>query len=70
MTAKDRYSIELKCPSCGIAGEANLSENDYRNTPPETHVVSLSTGFSVRREGGTLSTTEILCSKCGVVANG
>jgi hypothetical protein len=70
MTARDRYSIELNCPSCATTGEANLSENDYMNTPPETHVVSVSAGFSVRREGGSLSTTEIFCLKCGALANG
>ena len=29
MSARDRYSINIKCSKCGEQGILNLSENDY-----------------------------------------
>lgn len=69
MGSKDRYAIQLKCPTCGRQGTADLVENDYSYTPPETSVERVSDGFHVTKEGGTLNKTEIVCSKCGLRAN-
>jgi hypothetical protein len=48
MTARDRYSAELRCPVCGREGVAKLSENDgytYAFGDKTTHVDSLTEGF-------------------------
>ena len=68
MSAKDRYSITLKCPYCGSVGSADISENDHPYAPPETRVVAVHGGFRVTKDGGTITSTLFACTLCGVEA--
>lgn len=47
MSAKDRFSYDLKCPECGREGRADFWEEDgYRFMQDSTtHIDSLSEGF-------------------------
>jgi hypothetical protein len=68
MSAKDRYSITLRCPHCGSTGTADLSENDHAYAPPETRVEAVRGGFRVLSQGGNVMTTKFACTLCGVEA--
>lgn len=48
MSAKDRFSAELKCPVCGREGVAKMWEEDgysYAFGDKSTHIESLTEGF-------------------------
>ena len=69
MAARDNWSVSLKCPKCGKAGEAEFSEDDYPfMRKSDFRVETISQGFQVRKYGGTSSATEIICSDCGELA--
>ena len=49
MSAKDRFTIPLQCPSCGITGRALCSKEDgytWMNGHQSTDVGDLTPGFS------------------------
>jgi RecJ-like exonuclease len=69
MTARDRYTFDLKCPSCGKQGFADVSENDGPwSGGPGFRVDHVPEGFYVSKRGMTAPDTDISCSDCKVVA--
>jgi hypothetical protein len=50
MTARDRFTWKLKCPSCGKTGIANVSQEDgwsYMNGDRSTQIDEVPDGFIV-----------------------
>ena len=69
MAARDRYTINLKCPKCGRAGLAEVSEDDYPfMKDPRFSVDHLAEGFVVQKLGKNYMETDIICQTCKVVA--
>lgn len=72
MAARDRWTRDLKCPDCGVAGTAEISEEDHpwvRGDIGRT-VDLCPPGFAVI-EGKTHSTqTQIVCATCKTVVYG
>lgn len=54
MTARDRWTVDLKCPICGRTGKAELSQADGWSFMKDqsTSVDSLSDGFVEREQDG------------------
>jgi hypothetical protein len=70
MAARDRYTISLRCPKCGKAGEANASEDDYPFMRKlHFSIDGVSDGFALTKLGENALTTEISCIECGEVAS-
>lgn len=70
MAARDRYTLDLKCPKCGRTGFANVSEDDYPFMRSlRFSVDAISPGFRVQKEGKSALDTVIVCAGCGEVAN-
>lgn len=67
MSARDRWTQNLQCPTCGKVGSANVSENDHAYAPPERRIDKLSDGFRERPASNFLK-YEIVCSDCEAVA--
>lgn len=67
MSARDRWTQQLKCPTCGKVGAADVSENDHAYAPPERRIDKLSDGFR-ERPARNITKYEIVCSDCEVVA--
>jgi hypothetical protein len=69
MTARDSWKVNLRCPTCGAVGEADVSDDDHPFTP-QTGTFSvdrLPAGFRMRRLGGSMRTTQFECAGCGVL---
>lgn len=64
MSARDRYSIALKCSYCGSQGSADLSENDHPYAPPETRLDAIHGGFRLLPG----FRDRFACTLCGVEA--
>jgi len=68
MAARDRFSIDLKCPTCTKAGVAKVSEDDYPfMRSPGFHVDECPEGFTYMQKGDSRTQTEFRCAACGVV---
>jgi hypothetical protein len=64
---RDRYTWDLVCPVCGLAGIAYLSEDAYPHPwKMRFRVDEVSDGFCVNRVGGSATETEIICVICKV----
>ena len=64
MTALDTWAITLRCPHCGRAGTATVSEDGSDGqAEPRLRIVALSSGFVVveLRRG---AEQDIRCSTC------
>jgi hypothetical protein len=69
MAARDRYTINLKCPKCEKTGEAHVSEDDYPYMrDARFRVDSVSEGFKVSKKGNNAVETEFICVQCGEIA--
>lgn len=67
MAARDRYTINLKCPKCGKTGVAEVSEDDYPfMSSPRFSVDALPPGFAVTKKGTNAVNTVISCTSCNV----
>lgn len=67
MTAKDRWTINLECKSCGINGTARVSQEDgwaFMNNP-ETTIDSIQGNF-IGIDGTKTSSPKFTCKNCGV----
>ncbi|MBK8202865.1 MAG: hypothetical protein IPK68_11265 [Bdellovibrionales bacterium] len=64
MAARDRYKMNLECPSCSNKGEISLSENDYPfMTSCDLEVDDISGTFSADVEAN--RKLKVTCLKCG-----
>ena len=64
---RDRYTWDLVCPVCGLAGIAYLSEDAYPHPWKMRFLVDeVSDGFCVSKFGGSATETEIICVMCKV----
>lgn len=67
---QDKYTAELKCPKCGRAGVAHLSEADnatwIRNK--SARIDSLPEGFKQIRDTSGAGGIDIYCAECDVSA--
>jgi predicted RNA-binding Zn-ribbon protein involved in translation (DUF1610 family) len=67
--AKDRFTISLKCPKCGRAGEANWEQEDgwaFVKGNTATTVKSVTAGFSrVKKESFWGDDVNFVCDACG-----
>jgi hypothetical protein len=66
MGVRDCSLADLKCPTCGTLGLADIAEADdpliYR---PFHRIVRVSEGFEVTNDGAMSLDAEIACVKCG-----
>ncbi len=70
MAAKDRYSIGLKCKSCGNAGTAHISENDHAYAPPEAAVENIEGNFTLAANPKrNVMSMSFRCGQCGTVSD-
>lgn len=69
MAARDSWKIDLKCPACGMVGEADISADDHPSMRPigNLRIDRIPDGFRVRRLGDTMRTTQLECARCGVL---
>src|SRR5437879_337725 len=68
MTAKDRWTVTVRCPKCAGWGTAHLWQEDgwsSSNGDQGTHIESVPYGFGSRRADGRINFD---CIKCGVEA--
>ena len=58
--AREKYELPLKCPKCGRAGRARMSDRKSYKIEPDydTKVESVPEGFEKRG-------ADVVCSKCG-----
>lgn len=69
MSARDRYSVDLKCPHCGSTGTADISENDHAYAPPEARVEGIRGGFRLSENPHrNITSMKFKCTLCGVEA--
>lgn len=73
MTARDRFTAYLKCPKCGRAGAARLSELDGYSFAfgkgNRTDVDFLPEGFKIVDGSSSLTSgIDLHCETCGVSA--
>jgi len=64
MANREKYVVALKCPTCGRAGHADMSDAKAYKIEPggyDTRVESLPHGFEVRGR-------DVVCSRCQVSA--
>ena len=71
MAGPDTWDIELKCPTCGASGLAEVSDYTPDVDPLRPRgtlkVNKLPEGFRVRQFGTTMRTTKFECVRCGVL---
>lgn len=68
MTAKDRWTVSLKCPNGHGEGEAELWQEDgwsFSNGDQSTHLESVPDGF---RAVATKRSFDFFCKLCGAPA--
>jgi predicted RNA-binding Zn-ribbon protein involved in translation (DUF1610 family) len=53
MATRDSWTIDLRCPTCGANGTAEVSEDERPD------------GFRVRKLGSTMLATKFECALCG-----
>jgi hypothetical protein len=72
MTARDRFTANLKCPQCGREGKARLSEEDgwsYLHGNRKTSVDALPDGFKeIDQPSAKGTSVDIFCATCNVSA--
>ncbi len=69
MSARDHFTMKLKCPKCGHAGIAEVSEDDYPfMKSPHFRIDELPAGFVVTKMADTMNGTIVSCAKCGAPA--
>jgi hypothetical protein len=71
MSARDRFTANLRCPKCGRTGIAKLSELDgysYARGDQSTKVDLLPEGFKIVDRKSGLASVDLFCVKCDVSA--
>lgn len=69
MGVPDRWTLDLKCPECGKAGEVDFLEDTHPYLRGDALIVEgLTAGFDLVRIGTARGGTIISCSDCGVEA--
>jgi hypothetical protein len=67
MEKRESWNVDLRCPTCGTAGEASVSaeDNDYFPQLAGTlRVDRMPDGFRVRKLGQTMRATQFECIAC------
>lgn len=65
MAARDRGSMNLRCPGCGAEGSMSYSENDYPFMKRLDFTVDEISGpFRVGGKVESFSTTDVWCNSC------
>jgi predicted RNA-binding Zn-ribbon protein involved in translation (DUF1610 family) len=69
MTVRDSWQVHLRCPACGVVGEAEVSEDAQPFMPPAGtfRVDRVPDGFRIRKLGVTMRTTQFECIQCGAL---
>jgi hypothetical protein len=68
MTARDRWTVDLRCPKCGNTGTAHLWQEDgwsFSNGDQSTHIDSVPQGFDALQ---TRPHIKFTCTACGIEA--
>jgi hypothetical protein len=71
MTARDRWTTDLRCPQCGNTGEASLWQEDgwsFSNGDQSTHVDGITGAFRAVQPKRGQSGIKFFCIPCGVEA--
>lgn len=67
MPARERFEVDILCPSCGATGEARVSGNDDSDAPEAAfRVEEYPSGFSEVRRSTSRHETLVAC-RCGQV---
>ena len=67
MSARDRFTLSLKCPKCGRTGVAAVAEDDHPHMrDPGFRIDDLPPGFRVGNETFYRHETEVFCTACNV----
>jgi predicted RNA-binding Zn-ribbon protein involved in translation (DUF1610 family) len=67
MTARDRWTVDLRCPKCGNSGTAHLWQEDgwsFSNGDQSTHIDALPDGFRIQTQR--TGALKFFCEKCGI----
>ena len=68
MAARDRFTIDVKCPKCGVKETVRVSEDDYPfMRSPGFSVDSTPANFTYKQTGDSMSQTTFTCKQCNVV---
>jgi predicted RNA-binding Zn-ribbon protein involved in translation (DUF1610 family) len=70
MTARDRWTADLRCPKCGNSGSAHLSQEDgwsFSNGDQSTQIDSVPDGFRAQRTKSSFG-IKFFCVNCGIEA--
>ena len=68
MAARDRWTLDLQCLTCGNTGTADVSEEGYPFLQdPQFSVDRLNGAFSVESLGQTALETRFRCDRCGLL---
>jgi predicted RNA-binding Zn-ribbon protein involved in translation (DUF1610 family) len=67
MVERESWTVDLRCPTCGTAGEAVVSadEHPFMQAAGTLRVDRMPDGFRVRKLGDRMRTTQFECSRCG-----
>jgi hypothetical protein len=68
MEKRESWSVDLRCPTCGMAGEAIVSADDHDyfvQIAGTLRVDRMPAGFRLRMLGATMRTTQFECIGCG-----
>jgi Zn ribbon nucleic-acid-binding protein len=71
MTAKDRWTVDLRCPQCGSAGTAHLWQEDgwsFSNGDQSTYIDSVPAGFRVATPKRGSFGIKFFCISCDIEA--
>ena len=69
--SKDRFKIDLKCPSCARSGVASAEEEDgwsYVKGNKDTYIFDLPNGFKIVDKPSRMASVDIFCAQCDVSA--
>jgi hypothetical protein len=67
MAARDRFTLVLKCPKCGVSGVANVSEDDYPfMRSPRFAIDDMPKAFVETKSSDRRQETEVMCRDCKV----
>lgn len=66
MAARESYTLQFKCPSCGATGQAECSVADAILGSPDFRVERLTPGFDYSTQSEFPQHAKISCAKCDV----
>jgi hypothetical protein len=71
MASRDKFVINLHCPSCGKDGIAQANEADgivYLKGDRATSISDLPDGFKIVQQPSKMGSVDIFCQKCDISA--